>query len=75
MEREIYTKKRTTIKLSGEDIIELLKESGQIDRAQDQIGSISFTVPGGGDWSGMNVDIDKNNTVNISYDEISSTEV
>jgi hypothetical protein len=73
IKRTTNIREKVSIKLTGENIIDLLKEAGEIDMSQDNIGSVSFTVPTGGDWSGMKVDIDNENTVNINY-EIITTE-
>lgn len=53
-----------TVKLTAEDIISQLRARG-IEVPLYSTVKVYFTVPGGGDWSGENVDIDKDNPITI----------
>lgn len=65
--REVFTKTTTTLKLTSYDIVELLKGSGLIP--VESIAKATFLVPGGGDWSGMTVNIDSENYVSVTFEE------
>ena len=72
LKRIIDTTAKVRIKLSGEDIIALLKAGGNIPRrAQCEA---AFEVPGGGDWSHMSIEIDEDNAVTVSYEVTTTTE-
>lgn len=55
MDIEKDVKTTYTLKLTGKDILSLLKETGNIEQ---DTGSVEVTIPSGGDYSGMNLDID-----------------
>jgi len=55
------------IKLSGQDIIQLLLEQGTLPRLIGASGNAFFDVPGGGDYSNCSIDIDSDNLVRIEY--------
>lgn len=73
LKAESRTEKTTTIKLTKEDILELLKASAIIKTASTFI-NVRFDVPTGGDYSGMSVEIDKDNPVVVTYTETSFSE-
>jgi len=51
--------KTLTITLTGQDIIDLLRLSGKLEAPYDFIAtSAQFQVPRGGDYSGMQLDVD-----------------
>lgn len=64
---KITTEKITKIKLTGADIIELLNQSDLILKPilDGQI-SVTFTVPSGADWSGIDVEIGKDYPITIT---------
>jgi len=62
MKHSITTTKRHTIILSGEDITELL--------GVPEDASVSFDVPGGGDWSNMTIGIDCDLPITVSYTQV-----
>jgi hypothetical protein len=63
------TQKTTqTFRLSGDDILELLVEAGEIDAAQ--ASSVRFAVPSGGDYSGMELEIDDNAPVLVWVENV-----
>lgn len=66
--KHIKTKYYVTV--SNDDIVEYLKLKGH-----DVPGDckVSFRVPGGGDWSGMDVDIDDDTPVQAHW-EVSESE-
>ena len=53
---------------NGDDIISALVDSGKLPPAADF--TITFKVPGGGDYSNMSVDIDASNPIKISCKEV-----
>lgn len=56
----------TTIRLTAHDIINALNASGQnISLA----AAVTFKVPGGGDWSGMSIDITSEDPVIVEFTE------
>jgi hypothetical protein len=67
LEKDKTTTEQVTIKLTGDDILSLLAEGGHIPAKPDLGAKVSFTVPGGGDWSNMSVDIDKDNVIRVAY--------
>ena len=65
IKKEVTVEKYVEIKLTGKDIVNLLVEQGVIGSKNK--ADVKFKVPGGGDWSNMTIDIDKDNTINVSY--------
>jgi len=65
--------KTHTIKLTGADIIELMEENGHEISKEGNI-KVTFTVPGGADWSGMEIEIDNDYPIEVEWTE-GSTEV
>ena len=57
------------IELTGDDIVKALVDAGYIDMPESS--SCVFKVPGGGDYSNMDVDVDDNAKVVVSFTEIS----
>ena len=52
------------VQLSNEDIIKMLRKEGVI-RDNETIKSIHIEVPGGGDWSNMNLDINDKDPIQV----------
>jgi len=67
MEMQYSETTNIQIKLSGQDIIQLLLEKGTLPRLVDGKGNAFFDVPGGGDYSNCSIDIDSDNLVRIEY--------
>ena len=65
-------KKTITLSLTGNDIASMLIAAGYLTESQGR-EQIKFRVPGGGDWSHMDIDIDSTNPVIVSY-EVNTTE-
>ena len=63
-------KTTTTISLNKDEILQLLYDSGQISKEDMETASVEFTVPGGGDWSYMDIDIDKSNPISVTYEQV-----
>lgn len=61
--------RNVTIKLTGNEIVQALVDAGHIDKAPLD-PRVEFKVPGGGDWSHMNVGIDEDNSIYIYYTEM-----
>lgn len=63
---EVTTKTYTGYKihLGRKEIINLLRLSGVV--VSDRAG-VCFTVPSGGDWSGMEVDISEEHPITVSW--------
>ena len=72
MHKTEQIKSRVTLSLTADDVVNLLIEKGYL---KDSHGNekVVFHVPGGGDWSHMDVDIDQDNPICVSY-EINTTE-
>jgi len=68
------TKKSITIKLTAEDIISLLASDGALPPDAYDCTEVSFDVPGGGDYSNMRLDIDRDCPVTATYETESSEE-
>lgn len=62
------TTRRLTIELSREDLLEFLETKG-LKPPQLVNASVYFQVPSGGDWSGMDIDIDKDHPVTVTWTE------
>ena len=58
MLKSTKTEKNYEYKLSGKDIVSLLTRNKKFSEGEI-IQSITVRVPGGGDWSHMNLDIDE----------------
>jgi hypothetical protein len=69
---ETVTTRERTVRLTGSDIVELLKQEL---KAQGVKGiptgevSVTFQVPGGGDWSHSQIDIDESCPVVVRWTE------
>lgn len=63
----IETEKHTTYTLSGSDILKMFEKYFGEDVPPD--AEVVFTVPGGGNWSGLDVDIDEDHPVLIKFTE------
>jgi hypothetical protein len=69
IDEKTITTKTSTMKLSGENIITLLKRCKII--GENASADITFHVPGGGDYSNMKLDIDEENSIHVkSVEEI-----
>ena len=67
------TKKTTrkTIKIGYTDILEFLVYKKQIDLSKQSVESITFPVPGGGNYSNMDIDIqDDSISIVVQSEEI-----
>lgn len=67
LETSTTTTKQRVIKLTGQQIIELLRKAGH-DVPYN--AEVSFLVPSGGDYSGMTVDIGLCDPVTVKWVEI-----
>lgn len=65
----IKTKTETIISLNDKDLFELLNSYLDIPSNATDI-EIYVAIPGGGDWSNMNLNIDKDNEIIIRYKTI-----
>jgi len=67
---ETTTRRNHSVELNKLAILDLLKTAG-VDFGERLIGEISVkvTVPGGGDWSGMDLDLD-NAPVRVEWVEV-----
>lgn len=67
MKIETSTKvdKTNTINLNSDDIIGLLIEKGYAIKN----GGVTFTVPGGADWSNTEIDIDDSYPITVTWKE------
>lgn len=61
------TERQHHVMLTDEDLQEMLEAAGIQIPANTTDVRIYFSVPGGGDWSNMNVDIDVHNPVHIKW--------
>lgn len=64
---------KTTIKLNGRQIIELL--NGSITDEIPDNAVVTFSIPGGGDWSNQNLDFKDDSLVTISYSTTTQSKV
>lgn len=62
--KTVSTTIETRIELTSKDIMDLLKTAGIIEGKQKC--TVIFNVPGGGDWTSMPIEIDKDNPICIS---------
>lgn len=62
------TIEKVTIKLTACDIREFLVANGTIP--PDQYCEIYVPVPGGGDWSNTNLDIENDSSVYVAYEKV-----
>lgn len=69
--RSTRTEKTTTVKLSRADILRMLPKDCMPPRARNV--SIYVYVPGGGDWSNMELDIDGDTPLCIKWEETEET--
>lgn len=61
-----------TVQLSGKDIIYLLRQELKAQGVQHQPpddAEVEFSVPGGGDYSNCNLDIDEDQPVTVRWSE------
>lgn len=63
----------TSISLDDLDIVTMLKNKGEIPKVIANV-SIFIKIPGGGDYSNMDLEINKDCPVRIEYDEIERNE-
>lgn len=56
--------KNVTLEITKNDIIEWLLSKGEIP---NDYAEVYFSVPGGGDWSNMDISIDEDNPIFIKY--------
>ena len=67
MNTKTRVKTLVQITIDNNDIISILTKASYIPENAKNI-SITFTVPGGGDYSNTILDIDKTNPIEVSYD-------
>jgi hypothetical protein len=70
--RKTETVQHTRIQLTGRDIMNMLAAANRIKITKET--KVFFTVPTGGDYSGITLEIDKDNPITVSsksYDRIS----
>lgn len=67
MEMQYSETTQVQIKLSGQDIIQLLLEKGTLPRLIGAKGEAFFDVPGGGDYSNTTLSVDSDNMIRIEY--------
>lgn len=63
------SKKTTTVEeytFNDLEILEALKDAGKLPK--DAKGRLTIWVPGGGDWSNMELDIDDDNPIRITVE-------
>ena len=71
MQATIITDQKYKVEITGEMIIAMLRETGM---TIPDSATVSFTVPGGGDWSNMSIDVDAENPVYAEW-QVQSTDV
>jgi len=70
LSRTTRTETRVNLRMTGKELLELLRRDGQ---AIPKSGvDVTVRVPGGGDWSNMNLDIDDDTPIQISFTEITT---
>lgn len=60
----VETTRRFDVRINGDQLRELLKSAGVLVPPGAEI---TFTVPGGGDWSNMSIDIDDEHPITVSW--------
>lgn len=60
----------TEIKLSGQDIIDLLRVSKPELFGDITTAKVTFRVPGGGDYSNMTLDIEESDPIHVRIDTV-----
>lgn len=63
---------RKTIRISREDIIRFLQSEGHV-KDEDDVKEVYVKVPGGGDWSNTNLDIEHDDEVVVEVVETSTS--
>lgn len=71
IDKKTHTKKTVKITLTGDDILNFLRISGDIDKNVN--ATVEFKVPGGGDYSYMNVKVEKDSPIIVTYTEESNS--
>lgn len=66
-EQITITTKRTIIKLVKEDIIRYINDYHRSIGSDEKV-EVTFTVPGGADWSGMEIEIDRDNPIVVEIE-------
>lgn len=64
------TTRRHEMSLSRESLIKALQVCG-VEVPKD--ASVTFTVPGGGDWSNCTIDVDREHPINIEWTVVEDT--
>ena len=71
LSRTTRTETRVKLKMTGKELLELLRRDGQ---AIPKSGvDVSVRVPGGGDWSNTSLDIDDDTPIEITFTEITES--
>lgn len=69
---QVTTTRRKTIRINREDIIKFLKSEGQVTDDGD-VKKVYVQVPGGGDWSNTELDIQHDDEVIVIVEETFNT--
>lgn len=64
--RRVRTTERVSLEISGKQLIDLLRYYNTDIPVN---ATVQFRVPSGGDWSGMDVDVDKDSPVRVVYEQ------
>ena len=71
LSRTTRTERRVTLRMTAEELLSLLRRDGQ---AIPKSGvDVTVRVPGGGDWSNTDIDVDSENPIKITFTEIESS--
>ena len=73
LSRKSRSTKCTELKLSAQPVIDLLTGKGVIPIGAEDI-EVKFMVPGGDDWTGMEIGISNTDPILVSYTETSIEE-
>ncbi len=63
---EVLIEKTITLRISGNEIISWLQKTKQMPARAENI-KVYFEVPGGGDYSNMNLDIDESSPIVVKF--------
>lgn len=75
MKKVVTTTRKIRIEVEGHDLIRLLETTGQIPKVSARNGvKVFVTVPGGGDWSGSDLDIERETRIQIEWEEVETKE-
>lgn len=60
-----FTRSETIVDLTGDEVLEALAKAGLIPPGA--IAVVSFQVPGGGDWSGVRIQLDDESCLTLRF--------